>query len=279
MKTPRPAFTTLNRQLFTAARSGACVVSVLIGSAVLSLCAGCVTISPEGITLLKSANADYEGNRFNQAETQAALFIQRYHGSPVVAEAYYVRGMARYHQQQYAGAEADFKLAIENSRRGDLNAKAHWMLGRLAMDHGDSAAAVPHFREAIKDLPEGDAKAEVYYRYAVALRRTGKWDEARPCLARVVDGYPQTRWARYARKQLNWQWRYFSIQSGVFSQPKNAMSRVNRLRGLGLDARQEMVIGTAPQYYVLVGQYPTYTDARRNLDRVRMVVRDAIVVP
>lgn len=265
---PRPVFTTLKRR-----------IAFMATAALLAACAGCVTISPEGVTLLKSANADYESNRYNQAEMQAALFIQRYHGSPVVAEAYYVRGMARFQQQQYAGAAADFNLALENSKRPDLNAKAHWMLGRLAMQWEDAAGAANHFREAIKDLPEGNAKAEVYLRYAIALRRLGQWDEARPCLARVVDGYPQTQWAAYARKQLNWQWRYFSIRCGVYRQPKNAVAEVARLRGLGLDARQEMIIGGEPQYYILVGQYATYRDARINLNRVRMVVRNAAVIP
>lgn len=269
MKIPRPVFTTLKRQILA-----------ITAAAVLSACAGCVTISPEGVTLLKSANSDYENNRFNAAETHAALFIQKYHNTPVVAEAYYVRGMARYQQQQIAGAEADFNLAIENSKRGDLNAKAHWMLGRLAMQREDTAVAVPHFREAIKGLPEGSTgKAEVYYRLAVALRRQGQWDEARPCLARVVDGYPQTDWAQYARKQLAWQWRYFSIQCGVYRQSKNAVQEVARLQGLGLTARQEMILGSDPQYYILVGQYTTYREARANLNRVRMVVKSAAVMP
>lgn len=268
MTITRPTFATLKKY-------------VLVGTAAIFLgaCVGCVTISPDGVTLLKSANTDYESNRFSAAETQAALFIQKYHNSPVVAEAYYVRGMARFQQQQYAGAEADFNLAIENSKRGDLNARAHWMLGRLAMQRDDSNGGVAHFREAIKGLPEGDAKAEVYYRYGVALRRIGQWDEARPCLARVVDGYPRTDWAKYARRQIAWQWRYFSIQCGVYRQSKNAQEQVARLRSLGMDARQEMINAGDPQYYILVGQYSTYRDARASLNRVRMVVKDAIVIP
>lgn len=268
MNTARPVLTTLRYRV---------LATVLAAAA--AACAGCVTISPEGVTLLKSANTDYENSRFNAAETQAALFIQKYNSSPVVAEAYYVRGMARFQQQQYAGAEADFNLAIENSKRGDLNAKAHWMLGRLAMQREDAGNAVTHFREAIKGLPEGIGRAEVYYRYAVALRRLGQWDEARPCLARVVDGYPRTEWAQYARRQLNWQWRYFSIQCGVFRQSSNAVQEVARLRHLGLDARQEMINAGDPQYYILVGQYATYRDARINLNRVRMVYKDAVVMP
>jgi tetratricopeptide (TPR) repeat protein len=269
MNTPRPVFATLKHWI---------LVTAVV--AMLGACAGCVTDTLEGVTLLRSANADYENSRFSQAETQAALFIQRYHSSPVVAEAYYVRGMARFQQQQYAGAEADFNLAVE-SKRTDLTAKAHWMLGRLAMQREDAAAAVTHFREAIKGLPEGTGKAEVYYRYAVALRRLGQWDEARPCLARVVDGYPQTEWAQYARRQLNWQWRYFSIQCGAFRLSKNAIQEVARLRQFGLDARQEMIVipGGDPQYYILVGQYASYREARTNLARVQMVVKNATVMP
>jgi len=249
-------------------------------AALLCVCPGCVTVSPEGITLLKSANSDYESSRWNSAESQAALFIQKYHNSPVVAEAYYVRGMARYQQQQFAGAEADFQLAVANSKRADLTAKAHNMLGQLALQRDDAAAAVPHLRAAAEGMPEGNGKPELYYRLAIALRRAGQWDEARPYLSRVVDGYPTTEYARYARKQLDWHWRGFSIQCGVFRQSKNAQQEMTRLRQAGLDARQEMMrVGNEPQYVILVGQYATYREAKNNLRRVRMHVRDAIVMP
>jgi tetratricopeptide (TPR) repeat protein len=246
----------------------------------LLACAGCVTVSPEAASLLRSADADYNSNRWPQAENQAAIFIERYHDSPVVAEAYYLRGMARVQQQQFASAEADFQKALEHSKRQDLTAKVHAILGYVAMVQDKPAKAVEHYRQAIAGLDERPPKDEVYYRYAVALQRIGQWDEARICLARVVDGYPTSAYAQPAKQKLAWPGRFFSIQCGLYSQVRNASEQLSRLHASGLDARQSMkVMGGEPRYVIYVGRYPTYRDACIDLARVRVVVKDAIVVP
>jgi tetratricopeptide (TPR) repeat protein len=241
----------------------------------LLACAGCVTVSPEGITLLQSANADYNSNRWPQAENQAAMFIQKYQNTPVVAEAYYLRGMSRVQQKQYASAEADFQRALESSKRKDLTAKVHAILGYVAMIQDKPSKAVGHYREAIAGLDERPPKDEIYYRYAIALQRIGQWDEARICLARVVDGYPTGGYA-----PLAWAGRFFSIQCGLYSQMKNADTQVGHLRQSGLDARRSMMlVGAEPRYVVYIGRYPTYQQACIDLARVRIVAKDAIVVP
>jgi tetratricopeptide (TPR) repeat protein len=253
----------------------------IVGSGLCLLAyAGCVTISPEAVSLLKSADADYNSSRWPQAENQAALFIERYHNTPVVAEAYYLRGMARVQQQQYASAEADFHKALEYSKRQDLTARVHAILGYVAMVQDKPAKAVEHYRQAIAGLDERPPKDEVYYRYAVALQRIGQWDEARICLARVVDGYPTSAYAQPARQKLAWPGRFFSIQCGLYSQISNANGQVSRLHASGLDARRSMkVVAGEPRYVVYVGRYPTYRDACIDLARVRAAASDAIVVP
>ena len=39
------------------------------------------------------------------------------------------------------------------------------------------------------------------------------------------------------------------------------------------------IIGGEPRYVIYIGRYPTYRDACIDLARVRVVVKDAIVVP
>jgi tetratricopeptide (TPR) repeat protein len=246
----------------------------------LLACAGCVTVSPEGITLLQSANADYNSSRWPQAENQAALFIQKYQNTPVVAEAYYLRGMSRVQQREYASADADFQKALEYSKRKDLTAKVHAILGYVAMIQDKPAKAVDHYRQAIEGLDERPPKDEVYYRYAIALQRIGQWDEARICLARVVDGYPTGGYAPLAKRRLSWPGRFFSIQCGLYSQMKNADVQVGHLRQSGLDARRSMqLVGSEQRYVVYIGRYPTYDLACNDLARVRVVSKDAVVVP
>jgi tetratricopeptide (TPR) repeat protein len=261
------------------ALSAPSVVTLGLGLCLLA-CAGCVTVSPEGISLLQSANADYNSNRWPQAESQAAQFIQKYQNTPVVAEAYYLRGMSRVQQKQYASAEADFQKALEYSKRKDLTAKVHAILGYVAMIQDKPSKAVVHYRQAIAGLDERPPKDEIYYRYATSLQRIGQWDEARICLARVVDGYPGGEYASLAKRKLAWAGRFFSIQCGLYSQMNNADTQVGQLRQSGLDARRSMMlVGGEPRYVVYVGRYPTYQQACVDLARVRVVVKDAIVVP
>ncbi len=246
----------------------------------LLVAGGCVTVSPDAVNLLESANADYNSNRWPQAENQAAVFIEKYHNTPVVAEAYYLRGMARVQQKQYASAEADFSRALEYSKRKDLTAKVHAILGYVAMMQDKPIKAVEHYRQAIVGLDEQPPKDEIYYRYAIALQRIGQWDEARICLARVVDGYPSSSYSPLAKRRLAWPGRFFSIQCGMYSQVKNADVQVGRLRQSGLDARRSMtIVGQEPRYVIYVGRYPTYKDACIDLARLRVVVKDAVVVP
>jgi hypothetical protein len=40
-----------------------------------------------------------------------------------------------------------------------------------------------------------------------------------------------------------------------------------------------MLVGAEPRYVVYIGRYPTYQQACVDLARVRMVAKDAIVVP
>ncbi len=182
-------------------RSARPLLTLAAGLCLLA-CTGCVTISPDAVNLLQSANADYNSSHWTQAENQAAIFIEKYQNTPVVAEAYYVRGMARVQQKQYAPAEADFQKALEYSKRKDLTAKVHAIMGTVAMIQDKPLKAVEHYRQAIAGLDEHPPKDEVYYRYAVALQRIGQWDEARICLARVVDGYPTGTYAPLARQKL-----------------------------------------------------------------------------
>jgi tetratricopeptide (TPR) repeat protein len=260
----------LSIRTFLAWGAGLCLIA----------CAGCSTVSPDGVNLLQSANADYNSNHWPQAENQAALFIDRYHDTPVVAEAYYLRGMARVQQKQYASAEADFQRALENSKRKDLTAKVHAIMGSVAMIQDKPGKAVEHYRQAIVGLEEHPPKDEIYYRYAIALQRIGQWDEARLCLARVVDGYPTSAYAPLAKRRLSWPGRFFSIQCGMYSQAAYADQHVGRLRQSGMNARRSMtIVGSEPRYVVYVGRYSTYRDACIDLARVRAVVKDAVVVP
>lgn len=256
------------------------MVRMAAGWAVLAACGGCVTISPDAVELLTTADRSYKSNKWVSAEEQAAQFIQRYGDSPVVAEAYFIRGMAHYKQQEYGPAEADFNKALAESKRPDLTAKAHEMLGHLAMNRNDPDKAVEHYAVAIRDLPEKPGKDETYYRYGLALLRTGKWNDARFYLARVINSYPHSGYQELAKRWLSWPGQFLSIQAGFYRQQKFAAQQTERLRAAGLDARHTMgMVGREPGYVVYVGRYPAYRDAMGDLGRVRVLVPDALIVP
>jgi len=251
---------------------GLLIVAVMLG--------GCARVSPASAELLKAAAQDYDAGHWRAAESQASKFIEIYGRSPAVAEAYYIRGMARFQQGRIAESQADFEKALNLARRKDLAARAHAMLGHLSMRREQYARAVAHYRSALADWPADLEKDEVYFRLAVCLQRLGRWQEARLPLARLIKEYPDSRYNLLARRRLAWPNAYYSVQCGVYRQLENALRQVERLRSAGLDARQSMdVLGAEPRYVVLVGKYSTYPSAKAALRRIRSVVPDAIVVP
>lgn len=239
-----------------------------------------MNISKQGQADLQQSVRYYRDGLFAEAEQAATRAIRSDEGRPGAAEAYYVRGCARMRRGERLQAATDFERAIAVSRRAELTAKAKASLGCVAVENGEYERAVDYFADSVNRLPQRPPLDEIMLRYAVALLRTGEWGQARMVLGRTISGFRGRSTESEARRLFGWPNDYFSIQCGVFHRRSNAESLKNELRQSGWPAEVHTdIVGGRGVYYVWLGQYPTYAQAAAALPKIRVIEREAFVVP
>ena len=105
-------------------------------------------------------------------------------------EAYFGRGVARFHLGEYGGAVSDF---LEATRRLPGYALAFLYLGQVWERQGKVEKAKEAYRQAVGADPD---LSEAWFRLGVLLYQLGGLGEARECLQRAGDNFPQAapRW-------------------------------------------------------------------------------------
>jgi outer membrane protein assembly factor BamD len=97
----------------------------------------------------------------------------------------------------YAGA------ARERVRQlTDLLAEHDFGIGYFYLRKGSTAAALSRFTSLEQSFPEYGAKDKLFYYEAVALERLGRMDEARRYLHKVVEEFPDSKYAKKARSRM-----------------------------------------------------------------------------
>jgi len=139
---------------------------------------------------------------------------------------------------------------------------------------GDSARAVDGFR-AVTAAPSGErgrtvTNDEMHYEYAIALFRAGDFKSGQAELKLVGPSGP---YGRLAAPRLGLTG--YSVQVGAFGQEDLA-----RTEAVKLKATVRPVAGTPPLFLVLVGSFPRYDDAQRELVRLqRQGYTEAFILP
>ena len=242
--------------------------------------AGCASLPEEGRQELLQAHQSYEQGNFAGAETASDRVISRYPSAIEIAEAYYLRGMARVRRGRTAQAQADFRQALKHCRRTDLQAQAAIALAMILQQDGAYAEAAPYYQGAADRLQPGDLLAETHYNLGLCRERAGQWPAARQAFKRMIHEYPSGPYTAQARRHLAWPGDHFAVQCGVFSNPANAARLLGQLRGQGFDAYLEPHTGSRPSGSAgRVGRFPDYAAAKRALPLVRGPVSDAYIVP
>ena len=97
----------------------------------------------------------------------------------------------------YAGA------GRERIRRlTDLLAEHDFGVGYFYLRKGSTAAALSRFIQVEDRYPDYDSKDKLYYYQAVALERLGRKDEAVSYFGKVVEQFPQSGYAKKAKRSI-----------------------------------------------------------------------------
>lgn len=243
--------------------------------------AGCTRLPASAVRQICQAHQAYRAGRYTQSQRLATPVIAKYADKPDVAEALYVRGLARLKTGTAPAARADFESALRITDRDELRALLHAQLGNLDYEAGHHQSAIRHYRNAERiGLPPRPPSDRVLARYAESLQRIGNFREARKVHARLLLRFPRSQAAAQVRRTGSWAKDYYSIQCGVYSKPDSARKAAAQLHSRGINASvwREQRNGLV-RHVVRSGQYRTHAEATRALPHVRRAAPDAFIVP
>ncbi|HUU83919.1 MAG TPA: tetratricopeptide repeat protein [Phycisphaerae bacterium] len=241
---------------------------------------GCTRLPAADVKRIQQAHQAYSAGRYSQSQQLVTPVIAQYPTQPDVAEALYVRGLAWLKTGKTDSARADFEAALRVADREDLIPLLHAQLGNLDYEAARYQSAIAHYRRADSDLPARPPSDRVLKRYAEALQRIGRFDEAKRVQARLLLRFPQSQTATQVRQTGSWAKDYYTIQCGVYTKPDAARRAAADLskRGVNASAWREERNGLV-RHIVRSGRYQTHAEASQALAAVRRVVPDAFIVP
>ncbi len=240
---------------------------------------GCQSMDHRMVDGIREGQRQYARGNFIGAERVLTGAISTEPSNPVVAEAYYIRGLARLKLLRHSVAEQDFQRAIRLADRDDLKANSHVCLGSIAYEEQKWDKAYEEYRAAERYLPLLSPSDWILFRLASSAQRSGRWEEARKYFARILREFPESETARVARRNLSCG--YFTIQVGAFSNAQGAYAKVHELSRYGLAAKVYAITGTDGRSLkgVFVGRYNDYYQASKGLAKVRRIVPEARITP
>ncbi|MBI2932692.1 MAG: tetratricopeptide repeat protein [Planctomycetes bacterium] len=166
------------------------------------------------------------------------------------------------------GAIAAFTEALSAGPSPELRVEVHYRRAAAYNARWQPVEALSDLirvREAGESLRGAAVRSEEYlYRLAVTMIRAGDWKGGRTVLGEVMARFPDTREALDAKDRAGFD--EFRVQIGRMRDPKGMPG--------------EAVPSAAGDYLVLVGRFPRFADAVREMEGLRRTgFPDAFVVP
>lgn len=254
--------------------------SLSILSLLTLMCAGgCGIPSAEADAKLSQYSEVYRQGRYEEVVSQTTEFMREYHYTTAVAEAHYLRGMAKARLKDSSGAEADLNEAIRLTRHAEVKGKAQVELGEMAFGRGNLHGAETYFRQALQNLPDNKPPADIaLYRLGCLYQRQGKWSEADEQFSLVMykfSGTPIANQSSVLSRCKAW-----TIQVGSFDDIRNAQVLARQLNAQGMPASVESVTKDGRlRNRVQVGRHATYDQAVAAMQELRKQLPDAVVGP
>lgn len=259
----------------------------LAAAAALMVAGGCGGLTSQQLQLLTEGRQAYNQEQFATAAArlselleQARPQLQQDKPPRELAQALYLRGSCYARLGRRAQALADLRRCVEMGTDADATWRALVVIGTLHYEDGRWEEAQRELAQAVERMPAGPTMQVVLYRQGVCLERVGRWSEARRVFQRLVERFPTGGNVEAARRRLKLNASGYAIQCGVFAQLQNADNLMADLRRKGWETRilREMREGRT-LHVVLVGHYPTYEEALRQLEQVRKIQPQAVLWP
>ncbi|MCJ7544471.1 MAG: SPOR domain-containing protein [Phycisphaerae bacterium] len=242
------------------------------------LCVGCQeTLTPQARQWLQNGYTASASGEHQTVIQSMDAFLAEHARSRRADEAYYLRGLAKYHLGDRVGAQADLSAALDRSSKAEVRGKAALALGDLAWDGDDMPTAAEMYRTAVDNMdatvPPADHAA---YRLGCAHQRLGHWQEADLQFSRVMELFPDEELAERSARRIHG--RSWTIQVAAFNDQARAEAAVKELGGQGVRADVSPTMGKGkPIFMVLTGRYATWEQATAALPSLKKLQPDAFV--
>lgn len=253
------------------------LIAIALG---LVFAAGCSQLTESQRATLDAGIQAYDKQNFTQSVDKLSHFLGEVKDRPESSRAAYVRGMSRIRLNQRADAYADLRLATNAPGDPDSVWRAYVQLSTLYFEDGKYDAALRMAVAAEGRMPHQPPKDAMIYRQGICYERLGRWDDAKKPFRLASEQFPNSTFGKAAARRLAINARFFAVQCGAFSDPKNADVLRSRLSQAGFPVylRPEPR-GSSTSHVVLVGKYPTLNEALSQLTAVRRIVPDAVLWP
>ena len=139
---------------------------------------------------LAGANALSRAHRLEDAARAYLDFTRRYPNSPLIAQAFYERGLALKRLGEKEEAIKSFEDLLERAPDSAYAADAHLQLGQLDTELGRTGEALSHYRKMGRTSEAKDADREALLLMAQVHYNAKRWSDAIPLYRRWLDGAP-----------------------------------------------------------------------------------------
>lgn len=244
----------------------------------VTLLCGCgQEISPHLQQELASGTQAYNAGNYGEVIRHANAVLQETHSGQAAAQAWYLRGMARYEQDQLQAAREDLEQALEEADEASLSVKAADALGEIAYRDDDLPTAAGYFQTVLdRGEPTEPPADHAHYRLGSIYQRQSQWEQADLHFQRLIYHFPDSDLAELASQRSGA--RHWTIQAGSFTERDNAMSASKLFPITGPQPFVEPFIRDSQRVYLLmVGKWTRYDQAAAALPAVRDVKPDAFL--
>ena len=132
----------------------------------------------------------------------------------------------------------------------------------------------------ISRFPRSEMISDVVYKHGLCFRKQGSWSKARESFDLLIDRYPSSLSSSYARRILDENEFYFTIQVGSFLNYDNAYNLSKKLTSKGFDSYIKKVVHKGKFYYrVRIGKFDNRDQVKSAFKSLASLGYNGVIYP
>ncbi len=141
---------------------------------------------------------------YQKSLEEGKRFLEKYSGSSGWKDILLLKGLCLQKLGRYSEAESAYQSVINIAPDSEVGGKALYLLGLTYYEQGDYQSLITSYRNLVSGIssPPGGWLAGAYYYIGEAYYQLGRYGEAEEMYSYVVENYPGSEMAKYAKSGL-----------------------------------------------------------------------------